>query len=56
MPEPRQRPPRRNVVVDSVTQVTPRLRRIVATGELEEWDPARPGAHFKVFVPQPGRR
>jgi NADPH-dependent ferric siderophore reductase len=54
MPEPRQRPPRRNVVVDSVTQVTPRLRRIVATGELEEWDPARPGAHFKVFVPQPG--
>lgn len=54
MPEPRQRPPRRNVVVDSVTQVTPRLRRIIATGELEDWDPARPGAHFKVFVPQPG--
>jgi NADPH-dependent ferric siderophore reductase len=54
MPEPRQRPPRRNVVVDSVTQVTPRLRRIVASGELDEWDPAKPGAHFKVFVPHSG--
>jgi NADPH-dependent ferric siderophore reductase len=54
MPEPRQRPPRRNVVVHSATQITPRLRRIVATGELEDWDPAEPGAHFKVFVPQPG--
>jgi NADPH-dependent ferric siderophore reductase len=53
MPEPRQRPPRRNVAVQSVTRITPRLRRIVATGELEEWDPSKPGAHFKVFVPQP---
>lgn len=53
MPEPRQRPPRRTVAVQSVTQVTPRLRRIVATGELEEWDRAKPGAHFKLFVPQP---
>lgn len=53
MPEPRQRPPRRNVAVQSVTQITPRLRRIVATGELEEWEPSEPGAHFKVFVPQP---
>jgi len=52
MPEPRQRPPRRTVAVQSVTQLTPRLRRIVATGELEGWDPAKPGAHFKVFVPQ----
>jgi NADPH-dependent ferric siderophore reductase len=42
------------VAVDSVTQVTPRLRRIVAIGELDEWDPAKPGAHFKIFVPQPG--
>jgi NADPH-dependent ferric siderophore reductase len=54
MPEPRQRPPRRKLAVQSVTQITPRLRRIVASGELEEWDPAQPGAHFKVFVPQPG--
>jgi NADPH-dependent ferric siderophore reductase len=54
MPEPRQRPPRRNLAVQSVTQITPRLRRIVASGELEEWDPAQPGAHFKVFVPQSG--
>lgn len=54
MPEPRQRPPRRNVVVQSVIQITPRLRRIVATGELAEWDQSKPGAHFKVFVPQPG--
>ena len=51
MPEPRQRPPRRTVAVHSVTQLTPRLRRIVVTGELENWDPSRPGAHFKVFVP-----
>jgi NADPH-dependent ferric siderophore reductase len=56
MPEPRQRPPRRNLAVQSVTQITPRLRRIVATGELEEWDPAKPGAHFKVFVPQAGSK
>ena len=54
MPEPRQRPPRRNVAVESVTHLTPRLRRIVATGELEDWDPSKPGAHFKVFVSQPG--
>jgi NADPH-dependent ferric siderophore reductase len=54
MPEPRQRPPRRNVAVHSAAQITPRLRRIVATGELEDWDPAGPGAHFKVFVPQAG--
>ena len=54
MPEPRPRPPRRSLAVHSVTQITPRLRRIVATGELEEWDPAKPGAHFKVFVPQMG--
>lgn len=54
MPEPRQRPPRRSVAVHSVTQLTPRLRRIVATGELEHWDPSKPGAHFKVFVPEPG--
>jgi NADPH-dependent ferric siderophore reductase len=27
---------------------------MVAQGELEGWDPAGPGAHFKVFVPQPG--
>ena len=54
MPEPRQRPPRRSVAVQSVTQLTPRLRRVVATGELEAWDPAKPGAHFKVFVPQDG--
>jgi NADPH-dependent ferric siderophore reductase len=53
MPEPRQRPPRRNVAVRSVTQITPRLRRIVATGELDGWDPAQPGAHLKVFVPRP---
>jgi NADPH-dependent ferric siderophore reductase len=54
MPEPRQRPPRRNVAVHSVTQITPRLRRIVATGELEDWDPSKPGSHFKVFVPEAG--
>ncbi|MGH2861018.1 MAG: siderophore-interacting protein, partial [Solirubrobacteraceae bacterium] len=54
MPEPRQRPPRRNVAVHSVTQITPRLRRVVVTGELEGWDPSEPGAHFKVFVPQAG--
>ncbi len=54
MPEPRQRPPRRTVAVQSVTRVTPRLRRIVVTGELEEWDQSKPGAHFKVFVPQAG--
>ena len=35
-----------------MTQLTPRLRRIVATGELEDWDQSKPGAHFKVFVPQ----
>lgn len=54
MPEPRQRPPRRNVAVQSVSQLTPRLRRIVAEGELEGWDQGGPGAHFKVFVPQAG--
>lgn len=54
MPEPRQRPPRRSVAVQSVSQLTPRLRRIVATGELEAWDPSKPGAHFKVFIPQTG--
>ncbi|HWD70833.1 MAG TPA: siderophore-interacting protein [Solirubrobacteraceae bacterium] len=54
MPEPRQRPPRRNVAVQSVAQITPRLRRLVARGELEQWDPSSPGAHFKVFVPEPG--
>jgi NADPH-dependent ferric siderophore reductase len=54
MPEPRQRPPRRNVAVESVTQLSPRLRRIVATGQLESWDPGGPGAHFKVFIPQAG--
>src|ERR1700761_7913006 len=54
MPEPRQRPPRRSVAVQSVTQLTPRLRRIVAEGELEGWDPSKPGSHFKVFVPQDG--
>ena len=55
MPEPpRQRPPRRNVTVRSISQLTPRLRRVVAGGELEGWDPAKPGAHFKVFVPEDG--
>lgn len=55
MPEPpRQRPPRRSVAVQSISQLTPRLRRVVATGELEGWDPSKPGAHFKVFVPQEG--
>ncbi|MDE3132409.1 MAG: siderophore-interacting protein [Acidobacteriota bacterium] len=54
MPEPRQRPPRRTVTVDSIAQLTPRLRRVVARGELEGWEPGGPGAHFKVFVPQPG--
>ncbi len=54
MPEPPKRPPRRHLTVQSVSQLTPRLRRVVATGELDGWDPARPGAHFKVFVPQPG--
>ncbi len=55
MPEPpRQRPPRRSVAVQSISQLTPRLRRVVASGELEGWDPARPGSHFKVFVPQAG--
>jgi NADPH-dependent ferric siderophore reductase len=55
MPEPpRQRPPRRDVTVKSISQLTPRLRRVIATGELEGWDPAKPGAHFKVFVPVDG--
>lgn len=54
MPEPSRRPPRRTVAVHSVTQITPRLRRIVATGELDDWDPSMPGAHFKVFAPQVG--
>ncbi len=54
MPEPRQRPPRRDVAVQSAIQLTPHLRRIVAAGELEGWDPAKSGAHFKVFVPQDG--
>ncbi len=54
MPEPRPRPPRRSVAVQSITQLTPGLLRVVATGELESWDPAKPGAHFKVFVPQDG--
>jgi NADPH-dependent ferric siderophore reductase len=54
MPEPRQRPPRRNVAIHSTSQLTQRLVRIVATGELEAWDPGQPGAHFKVFVPQNG--
>ena len=53
MPEPRQRPPRRSVAVHSIEQITPRLRRVIARGELDGWDPAGPGAHFKVFVPQP---
>ena len=55
MPEaPRQRPPRRSVTVQSVSQFTPRLRRVVATGELEGWDPSHPGAHLKIFVPLEG--
>lgn len=54
MPEPRQRPPRRSVAVHSIAQITPRLRRVVASGELDGWEPGGPGAHFKVFVPQPG--
>lgn len=54
MPEPRQRPPRRNVVVESISQITPRLRRVVARGELEAWDQSKPGAHLKVLVPQAG--
>lgn len=52
MPEPRQRPPRRSVAVDSIAQITPQLRRVVASGELDGWDPGGPGAHFKVFVAQ----
>jgi NADPH-dependent ferric siderophore reductase len=54
MPEPRQRPPRRNVAVHSTSQLTPRLLRIVVTGELEAWDSGEPGAHLKVFIPQSG--
>ena len=54
MPDPRQRPPRRNVAVHSSSRLSPRLVRIVATGELEAWDPGQPGAHFKVFVRQDG--
>jgi NADPH-dependent ferric siderophore reductase len=55
MPEaPRQRPPRRSVAVESISQLTPRLRRVVATGELEGWDPSSPGAHLKIFVPSGG--
>ncbi len=54
MPEPRQRLPRRNVAVQSISQLTPRLIRIIAAGELEAWDQSKPGAHMKVFVPQDG--
>jgi NADPH-dependent ferric siderophore reductase len=54
MPDPPQRPPRRNVAVHSTSRLSPRLVRIVVTGELEAWDPGQPGAHFKVFVPQDG--
>ncbi|HUY59604.1 MAG TPA: siderophore-interacting protein [Solirubrobacteraceae bacterium] len=54
MPDPPQRPPRRKVAVHSTSRLSPRLVRIVATGELEAWDPGQPGAHFKVFVPQDG--
>lgn len=50
----RQRPPRRAVVVHEVLQLTPRTVRIVATGELTGWEPAGPGAHFKVFLPHGG--
>jgi NADPH-dependent ferric siderophore reductase len=54
MPEPRQRLPRRNVAVQSVSQLTPRLIRIIAAGELEAWDQSKPGAHMKIFVPENG--
>jgi NADPH-dependent ferric siderophore reductase len=39
------------VVVHETSALTPRTVRVIATGELTEWEPGGPGAHFKVFLP-----
>lgn len=40
------------MVVQEVAQLTPRMIRVVVTGELAGWEPGGPGAHFKIFLPQ----
>ncbi len=45
------RPPRRDVVVREVQQLTPQLIRVVVSGDLQNWKAPIPGGHFKLFVP-----
>lgn len=51
-PPGRRRLPHRRVTCAEVSHPTPNLVRILATGQLADWDPAEPGAHLKVFVPE----
>lgn len=51
---PHQRAPHRRVQVSSVTALSPKLRRMVVGGELQDWPVSVPGGHFKIFVPQAG--
>lgn len=48
---PRVRLPRRQLTVTKVTQLTPQLVRVHASGDLSAWERALPGAHAKIFVP-----
>ena len=50
----RVRPPRRRVIVSDVRQLTPQLIRVVAEGDLSNWQTGAPGGHFKLFAPQAG--
>jgi NADPH-dependent ferric siderophore reductase len=50
----RVRPPRRTFVVSEVSQLTPQLIRVVADGDLQNWQTGAPGGHFKLFAPQAG--
>ncbi len=52
---PRTRPPPRAVEVAEVVRLTPRVTRVAFTGAaLAGFGPPRPGAHMKVFFPEPG--
>jgi NADPH-dependent ferric siderophore reductase len=50
----RVRPPRRTFVVSEVSELTPQLIRVVAEGDLQNWQTGAPGGHFKLFAPQIG--
>jgi NADPH-dependent ferric siderophore reductase len=50
---PRNRPPRRPVMVTRSVHITPRVVRVTAEGDLADWPDPGPAAHMKIFLPQP---